>query len=1350
MRVFAVACVAISGLALGVDSTLKHLERPFVKRYVRDAARTYGGVELDYDALAISLWDGTLHAKGVALRQPRRFRRVAPYWLRVARLDLAIEVASLRSPRIVIHRVAALEVELDIVSDETTDTITLEFPTTPEDDVDPTLPLSATLRRVSELGVDVVEAHLTLRRARWFGLQGSEVAQRAAVHDVSARAHLRGGVSPLDVQLELRAATPSANASDGSSTRVRVDFDTFHLSHANHPPAAQATGASVPEPDPEVHATAQLELSADATITDQLRVRLDARANPFSGVGVSVRGPVDVQLRASAQFDEHGRTTRLTVEQLALLGGALTGHFAATVADDAFSSLEHVAGVLDLSFATLPVRIDGIEAEGARAHLELTDATLSPQGVTGEVTFDATLTHGALRRGSISASADTIRMSVHTSASPDAAGGAGARGTVAGSAGFALPTLDVYAVELDATRFDFADFTPTPSTARNGPDAVVDVVASADGVFSTLPTWSAAGTALEFRATGGLLALDAADATPSRGSLDDPDAVSISLARLSVVAGPSTSATLEAARAHVTGKALVASILRDSPLTLHADIEARRLVANQARESINLAPVQLSTDLDTLNLHGSGMFGLNGRATLGLETSGAFAASGIRGNARGLSPHVRIDFDRGSIDGEIALDAVEVVDAGRRATSFRGTALTFTTNDAMSLTPPTSRGSLHVEGRIARVQAANTSLDVPSIELDVRAARGVYSATGQVQLAELIGDGVAFPGTHGIQLEASADLMRHVYGVEAHLTQRPDESNAQAATDAPSPPTLDLSVQASADRTSGALHHAMHIAGANLMPFIAPFLPRDTDVSFSRLELEASGDLTGILDPHLSPMRPVRLSPNAIDRAMGATSLRARLFDLHYAEPTREFNASSVELDGSWTRNAEDMRLLVDAEIPDLRATLGHDELAIARTSVTLRATLPEATRNSPALASIHATTGAVTQEIIPGYPVGQLTLDADVEAGASSARIRRFRLENTAGRTVVELSGTYEGALHGIVSRQGSAADATLTGREAVAVSGTVTQDVSAFAASSLAQRAEGRLELPFRVESGDLQTFQVRASVIAHDVIVSTPDSTMALDAFNCEVPLYEVVTRLPTGMSVDVAAGGNLLGRARFPDVQPFLQHDAFVSAARVIIGEQTFAPVVGNLRVNGTTLALDRAQAGYRSGTLTGSIELDFRPGASAVVLRGNATGVRSREGDDVLDANLALRFIPESLSLDGTITFVQLGKAHLIEAMNLVDPYHENVDINTVRSLLRFGYPRFLRARASEGLMNLDLALGGIASIASVQTIQAIPIAPLLDQYVSPIVDPIFRRAEHLTTQDHAPTPIPTPQESHDE
>jgi translocation and assembly module TamB len=104
---------------------------------------------------------------------------------------------------------------------------------------------------------------------------------------------------------------------------------------------------------------------------------------------------------------------------------------------------------------------------------------------------------------------------------------------------------------------------------------------------------------------------------------------------------------------------------------------------------------------------------------------------------------------------------------------------------------------------------------------------------------------------------------------------------------------------------------------------------------------------------------------------------------------------------------------------------------------------------------------------------------------------------------------------------------------------------------------------------------------------------------------------------------------------------------------------------------------------------------------------------------VLDANATLMLAMEPLSLDGRIQVVRIGQQHLLDMLDVVDPYQENVNMNRARMGLQVGYPEFLRLKMKDGFLAIKLKLGGAASAIRLDEIKGIALGPFLNTYVAP-------------------------------
>ena len=114
-----------------------------------------------------------------------------------------------------------------------------------------------------------------------------------------------------------------------------------------------------------------------------------------------------------------------------------------------------------------------------------------------------------------------------------------------------------------------------------------------------------------------------------------------------------------------------------------------------------------------------------------------------------------------------------------------------------------------------------------------------------------------------------------------------------------------------------------------------------------------------------------------------------------------------------------------------------------------------------------------------------------------------------------------------------------------------------------------------------------------------------------------------------------------------------------------------------------------------------------------------TGLRPSGGKDVLDANATISLAPAKLDLSGRIQVVRIGSRHLLDVLDLLDPYHENVSINRVRLGLKVGYPKFLRLRMRDGFLDAKVELGGAVDFVRIDEIKGVALGPLLNRFVAP-------------------------------
>ena len=84
--------------------------------------------------------------------------------------------------------------------------------------------------------------------------------------------------------------------------------------------------------------------------------------------------------------------------------------------------------------------------------------------------------------------------------------------------------------------------------------------------------------------------------------------------------------------------------------------------------------------------------------------------------------------------------------------------------------------------------------------------------------------------------------------------------------------------------------------------------------------------------------------------------------------------------------------------------------------------------------------------------------------------------------------------------------------------------------------------------------------------------------------------------------------------------------------------------------------------------------------------------------------------------------VRIGKQHLLDMIDVLDPYQQDVNFNRARMGLAIGYPKFMRLKMKHGLLAAKLELGGAGEAIRLDEIRGIALGPILNTYVAPVLE----------------------------
>jgi hypothetical protein len=1271
LGVAALLVVAVAG-ALWV---LTHLDHRWVKPSVVRAARD-AGLAIEYRSLDLSLGSGRLHGTGFRIAQPPRFAgrsdNIGPF-VAVHDLELSVGVSELLSGRIRISKLELHGLEVNYAADETANTISLLFP---DDGTDPAAttpspPLSHALERAGGLGLQVAQIRIPDAALGYIEFVQGRIERRVRATGLQLQAGLREQSGQLDADLRLWPA-------------ARPEGARLHFAQRARPASSDGT---VPGRD-AIDATARLALDGSIAVRELLRVKLALGIEDAAGLPPLAGLPLDATLELSIGFEPGRGRTRIELKKLALFGSVLTASLAGTLEDGAPDTLRELSGRANLAADELPFQPEGLDLKNARAQLLLDRAQLSPEGALGRVELDASLERAAfVTPAGARMACDGLTLGASTDASIALTGTAGAASAGAGAA----DRSGLLRVALAARHISVLQ----PASASE-PESTV----KGSDLAVTLGTSPATG--------------------PTAGAAQ-PDALSVRFANLELTQGRGTSAELRAPVLRASGANLLRSLATNAPASGTIGLEVARVQARADDAALELAPVSMALQLAAFRRSGAGLFGLGGDARLELSAAGSAKSGARTAKLTGFAPVVSAAFDRAELTGSLPIATLRVREAGQRLLWVERADLRVSVADPPSLAPPLARGRGALEGAVGRLEVSGNAMALPVLAFSTRGDGAAYVIEGRASIDHLRTASGRSAGTHRFELAGRADLQRHVVDLDAHL--RPPDATRRG-------PLMDASAHAAIDGESGALDNRFAFDAHRLAPALAMFLPKGASADFNRLHVAGKGRWQGLFQRPVAAGALPRLASDAWSRSSGQQELEVRIEELSFAQAgARRIGAPRIELGLAVARRQRAASAEFHARAASMVVQSGGHELTL--TELRPKFSLQVSDVEHPQVASVVADIGLarLEQDYAPGYPVSDVRLTATLDAAPGRIVLREFSLAEGAGHASLQLAGAYESVVGERAGQRAARPEAPIDGREAFSVSGELKQDLATLAATGFASRASGAVRVPFVVQSGDLRSFRAAARLVAEAVDFRSADGSLVIEALNGEIPIEQTATLLQSGLVLEAGSASDALSRARFPDVQPFLNSEAFVTADAIAWRGQTFGPLAGNIRIAGTTFSLDRLQLGYRGGSLTGQLEADLKPGASLLTFRGNATGIHTaRGGQDVLDANLTLRFVPQSLALDGTAQLVRVSKAHIRELLDALDPYHADTQLNKVRSLLSLGYPRFARLTASEGLLDFEISLGGLASAVSIDAIRAIPIAPLLDVYAADTVDVFFPRA----------------------
>ncbi len=738
-----------------------------------------------------------------------------------------------------------------------------------------------------------------------------------------------------------------------------------------------------------------------------------------------------------------------------------------------------------------------------------------------------------------------------------------------------------------------------------------------------------------------------------------------------------------------------------------ATVSANASLADEAAREFSLAVTTAPITVDATTLAG-------GTLTFeGQELRADRGRAGLRGRLLGLEADTTLERtpERLAVSGTL------------RAATLAPYAALFGPLLPDGLTVDTRQTSLFVEGTVrhergvmsddlhARVEQPRLFLDghplsanALDLRLKHRGGQGVQRVTGSATLERPTVRDAVLDGPLRLDLDGTLDRPRGVGALLAHVSALGDEE-------------LSLTLDFQRART-GLVTHQLAVDAGHLGPLL-PLLRAwrgdepELDLAALGVHLESKGSTSGLLDEALLPDPQWEAHVDSGQHvALVLTNVTHRTEGERVRVPRVEFvldagvHHGAVHLDSS-------------VEAASLDVDLGQQHATFTGLHQRLVADSDEFPTHGELRLHLTGTLDRLTQNVWTPWAPDAVKLDADARVDRLSAlSVDHFRLHSDTGGTTLDLTKRLR--TKDVVPGRVTDEAVFVTGGQRFLLDGSLRQDLSRLDADAAAFRGRGVVTLPFLVDSADQQLFRVRGRLQLDQVSASLPGSDLEIEDASGAASLEEAITFDPqNGLALVPSTDQRVFARARYQDLQPFLASDALITAKRVRFGDVELAPVVTSLEVQRNRFSLNKLKAQRGAALLSGQVFLDYQPGNRAVTFRGAVTGL-TREGATVpLDANAAVSFSLERLEVDGRVQVVRTSREHVLDLLDVLDPHKEVASLNRLRTALGWGYPRQLRLDFHDGLLAMDVELGGLGALFDLGTLRGIALGPFITRYLAP-------------------------------
>ncbi|MCX6130327.1 MAG: hypothetical protein NTX25_14845 [Proteobacteria bacterium] len=211
-----------------------------------------------------------------------------------------------------------------------------------------------------------------------------------------------------------------------------------------------------------------------------------------------------------------------------------------------------------------------------------------------------------------------------------------------------------------------------------------------------------------------------------------------------------------------------------------------------------------------------------------------------------------------------------------------------------------------------------------------------------------------------------------------------------------------------------------------------------------------------------------------------------------------------------------------------------------------------------------------------------------------------------------------------------------------------------------------------------------------------------------------------------------------RVDYESVDPYVDEHSLLSLEQIKYKHIELGPLISKFEIRQNLLLLNQLKMDLLKGSALGRFYLDLHPERLLLGFLGRFSGIKTELLKEPhrrtapsewapLGGRIALNFDLRKRLATGRLDLNSIGKPQLLGLLDALDPDYKDEQMTMARRALQVAYPEAVALSMEQGLMDLNIRLGGL--ISKDIAIRSIPLSGLINAYAGEAIQSLEQRLQ---------------------